>query len=104
MLVVYHAANAKVLILVMVNILAVHLSAAISVLNVLLFPQVVGDGTHTVGQALRTTAQEHCMTTFSLALADSHAEVDLEAPAHLLDGDIILLQDASDSVDLSNGR
>ncbi|XP_050733672.1 uncharacterized protein LOC127007104 isoform X2 [Eriocheir sinensis] len=34
------------------------------------------------------------MDTFSLALADSHAEVDLEAPAHLLDGDTIILEDA----------
>ena len=58
----------------------------------------------TVGQALRKTAQEHCMATFSLALADSHAEVDLEAPAHLLDGDIIILQDASDTSDPSIGK
>lgn len=64
----------------------------------------MGDGTHTVGQALRTTALEHGMTTFSLALADSHAEVDLEAPAHLLDGDTIILEDAFVPSDPSEGK
>ncbi|XP_042210858.1 uncharacterized protein LOC121858477 [Homarus americanus] len=46
-------------------------------------------------------AQELRLVTFALALADSHAEVDLDAPAYLLDGDTILLQDAIDSFDPS---
>ncbi|KAK8744677.1 hypothetical protein OTU49_000564 [Cherax quadricarinatus] len=62
---------------------------------------VVGEGTQTVGQAIRPVAQELRLVSFALALADSHAEVDLDAPAHLLDGDTILLQDAIDSFDPS---
>ncbi|XP_042885062.1 uncharacterized protein LOC122261464 [Penaeus japonicus] len=58
---------------------------------------VVGDGTQTVGQAVSHVAQDLNLTTFSLALADSQAEVDLDASAYLLDGDTILLHDAIDT-------
>lgn len=67
-------------------------------------PQVVGDGTQTVGQAVSHVAQDLNLTTFSLALADSQAEVDLDAPAHLLDGDTILLHDAIDTFNPAVGE
>lgn len=65
---------------------------------------MVGDGTQTVGQAVSHVAQDLNLTTFSLALADSQAEVDLDASAYLLDGDTILLHDAIDTFNPAVGE
>ncbi|XP_068200560.1 LOW QUALITY PROTEIN: uncharacterized protein [Palaemon carinicauda] len=62
---------------------------------------VICEGGQTAGQAMSSLVQELRLATYSLALADSQAEVDLDAPAHLLDGDTVILRDAIDTYDPS---
>lgn len=64
----------------------------------------MGTDDQSVRELLLPLTQSLGLTSFALFLHDSMAEVDLEAPAMLLDGDKVILNDLKKKDDFQTGK